>query len=345
MRNFRILLVSNCNSSFVRNDLKILSQRYQVEIVDSQIITRNPITGLRTILNLMQGVCRSDLVLAWFGNLHALVAVILTRLFRKKSVIVIGGFEVAAIEEIGYGACFNPVTKAIIASIFRLCDRIAVVDESLKTEAMNIFDIDGEKIAIIPTGHDGGFYTQLGEKERCVITVGYLSGSNYRRKGLDLFARTAGLVDDAEFVLIGANEDADTELLRRLAKGNLVILPPVSQEELRTYYRKAKVYCQFSMHEGLPSSLCEAMLCECVPVGTKVNGIITAIGDTGFLLTSAEAEIAAEAVKSALNSDSGCRARSRIVCLFPLARRELQLSFLISELLGTTEENPRTLES
>jgi len=36
-------------------------------------------------------------------------------------------------------------------------------------------------------------------------------------------------------------------------------------------------------YERLPNALhCEAMLCECVPVGTRYCGIPTAIGDTGL---------------------------------------------------------------
>jgi len=57
----------------------------------------------------------------------------------------------------------------------------------------------------------------------------------------------------------------------------------VPDEELIKYYQKAKVY-QLSEYEGLPNALCEAMLCECVPAGTRYCGIPTAIGDTGMCL-------------------------------------------------------------
>ena len=96
----------------------------------------------------------------------------------------------------------------------------------------------------------------------------------------------------------------------------------------------AKVYCQLSRYEGLPTALCEAMLCGCVPVGTSYCGIPTAIGDAGFYIPYGDVEATVEATRKALNCDKAKEARRRIKDMFPLERREKELVAEISELLG-----------
>ena len=67
-------------------------------------------------------------------------------------------------------------------------------------------------------------------------------------------------------------------------------------DELLNYFQRAKVFCQFSFSEGLPNTLCEAMLCECIPVGSNVNGIPKAIGDYGYILQLKDVNKAKELV-------------------------------------------------
>ena len=52
---------------------------------------------------------------------------------------------------------------------------------------------------------------------------------------------------------------------------------------LRKYFSTSQFYIQASRLEGLPNALCEAMLCECIPIGNSVFGIPSAIGNTGML--------------------------------------------------------------
>jgi len=83
----------------------------------------------------------------------------------------------------------------------------------------------------------------------------------------------------------------------------------------------------------LPNALCEAMLCECVPVGTTVPGIVAAIGDTGFLVPPNDPQAAADAIRKALSSDKGPAARARIVSEFSAAKRERELVEIIEGLI------------
>jgi glycosyltransferase involved in cell wall biosynthesis len=109
----------------------------------------------------------------------------------------------------------------------------------------------------------------------------------------------------------------------------------LSQDKLISYYQKAKVYCQLSMREGLPNTVCEAMLCECVPVGTNVEGIHTAIGNTGFYVDHGDVEGTVQAIKKALSSADGFgrKAREHIQKNFSFEKRKHILKNLFNELL------------
>ena len=140
----------------------------------------------------------------------------------------------------------------------------------------------------------------------------------------------ARLLTETEFVIIGILH----RLLQRasqLAPPNVEIVPFAEQRELLFQYQKAKVYCQPSVTEGLPNSLCEAMLCECVPVGTAVGGIPTAIDETGFLVPYGDAVRLANAITAALAAPAaaGKPCRERIATMFPLRRREEELVHIV----------------
>ena len=117
-----------------------------------------------------------------------------------------------------------------------------------------------------------------------------------------------------------------------IASPNVKFTGFVPDEELIRYYQRAKVYCQLSRYEGLPNALCEAMCCECVPVGTNYCGIPTAIEDTGFYVPYKDPKATAKAIKEALKSDKGKDARGRIKKIFSVERREKELIQIIEEM-------------
>jgi glycosyltransferase involved in cell wall biosynthesis len=80
------------------------------------------------------------------------------------------------------------------------------------------------------------------------------------------------------------------------------------------------------------------MLCECVPVGTNVGGIPTAISDIGFLVPYGDADALADALQKALRSESnvGKEARTYIAERFTLEKREQSILRVIHELNSTT---------
>ena len=87
---------------------------------------------------------------------------------------------------------------------------------------------------------------------------------------------------DFNFTVIGVSESA--RQLFQPIPDNLLLLPPISYHEITRHYLDASFYAQFSRTEGLPNALCEGMLYGCIPLGTEVGGIPTAIEDYGMVI-------------------------------------------------------------
>jgi len=324
----KILFVCPSFSSFIQNDLDILRRHFDVRVVRYHGKKR----VLKFLIETLKGVLWADLTFSWFADVHAFVAVLLSKIFIRKSIVVVGGYEVAKVQEINYGAMLKKWKTIVVKFVLKHADNVLTVDDSLKKDAIKNAKVGGENIKTVPTRYDARKFKMNGEKENLVITVSYITNNIIKRKGLDTFVRAAKYLPDIEFILIGKYADNSIEYLKSLASPNVKFTGFIPDEELIKYYQRAKVYCQLSRYEGLPNALCEAMLCKCVPIGTNYCGIPTAIGDTGFYVPYGKPKTTAEAIKEALKSDKGKAARERIKMMFPMVRREKELIRIIEKI-------------
>jgi glycosyltransferase involved in cell wall biosynthesis len=138
-------------------------------------------------------------------------------------------------------------------------------------------------------------------------------------------------MNTVRFIVIGVAPDAispdDTP------PDNVDLRGFMEQADLLQYYQRAKVYCQPSYIEGLPNSVCEAMLCGCVPVGTDVGGIPNAIGGFGFLVAYGDPDLLKGAIEQALAAPAamGERARAHVAMNFAIHSREEGLLRVLEE--------------
>jgi glycosyltransferase involved in cell wall biosynthesis len=320
-----ILFVSSIDNPFVRDDLACLERHFTVRERIGH--------GILGALKVASGTVGSDVVFCWFASVYAFVAVAVGRLFGVRSVIVVGGVDVACEREIGYGIWLSPWRAPLVRYALRRADRVLVVDPGLKEDAMRLAEYDGLNISYLPTGFDGLFWRAVGEKEPFILTVAkVMDRRRMKVKGLDLLLEAARLCPEQKFVLIGVAPAVSSRLD---VPPNMTVHPPEPRETILGRYRAAKVYCQPSRREGLPGALCEAMLCECIPVATSAGGCPTAVGDAGFLVPPGDARALAEGIRNALGTPAGCgaKARARIVALFPRERRENELVRMIRGLV------------
>ncbi|MDD1761186.1 MAG: glycosyltransferase family 4 protein [Methanothrix sp.] len=286
---------------------------------------------LADILKILASVWKCDYSFSWFASGHSAAAVLFSKLLGKKSIVIAGGYDVACVPEINYGQFTRTWDKRLMTLFsLRFADLVLSVSESTNREALRW--AQPKKITVIYNGVDIDSFSPGGKKEDLVITVGGVSHSNLQRKGLETFVKSARLVPEARFVVIGKEQDDSINILRSIASPNVRFAGFVSDQELLQWYQRAKVYVQASAHEGFGISLAEAMLCQCVPVVTNRGALPEVVGDTGFYVPFGDEEATAQGIKTALQSDKGTLARKRIEDNFGLTKRETALLKMVDSL-------------
>jgi glycosyltransferase involved in cell wall biosynthesis len=326
-----VLFVRTHKSTFIQKDIELLKRNFNVGVLDFK--NDNGINLVYSLLKLVSLIPFYDVTFSWFGDVHAFWAIKLSKKFKKKSIVVIGGYELADMPSINYGLLSEKKSAKKVEYILTSADLVLTVEEGLRMEAINRFEIDESRIKTIHTGYDFNLLKADAEKFDLVVTVALCH--EYNRailKGLPTFVRSAKYLSDVHFVLIGVQGGALSEL-QKISPSNVEFIGPLEQEGVLKFYEKAKCYCQLSLREGLPNSLCEAMLYKCVPVGTRVQGITTAIGDTGYYVPCCDPIATADGIKMAMNSQNGNRARNRIMKMFPIEKRERELNDNISKII------------
>ncbi|MEI6677854.1 MAG: glycosyltransferase [Mariniphaga sp.] len=285
MKKQSILFVYVNYSSFVKADYEILSSfadvtKYQFK--PSKGIIRTGIELLKELIFLLFKAKKFDSVFIWFGDYHSLLPVLFSNLYRRKSFVVIGGYDVSTLQEYGYGSFSHPIRAFFTRNTFKKVDGCFPVAEALKKKLLLIHPAAIAETIATSTDSERFSFLEY-ERPKRIITV---SGTeNYQRlmvKGLDRFRELAACLPEYEFLIIGAAETVKSFFEPR--PGNLVLLPLQQFGQLTQHYQSASYYAQLSRSEGLPNALCEAMLCGCIPIGTNVGDIQITIGNTGLTI-------------------------------------------------------------
>lgn len=278
-----------------------------------------------------------------FGGFHSFLPSLLGRLIRVPSVIVLGGFDCASFPSFGYGAQHRFPMGWMTRISLRIAGHLVPCSENLVLseqrysnslgdpvlQGYKAFD-PGNKVpyTIIAYGYDPNrFKPMAGSDGISFITVAQMNPPNFLRKGVDLMFLLAERYPQYRFTLVG-----NTPAMRyERVPPNLKLMDFVAYENLPQLYAAHTFYLQLSMWEGFPSAPCEAMLCGCVPIVSRVAAMPEIVGDAGFILDRKEPQALFDLVEKALASDLkalSIRARQRIMERYPPAEREKLLELI-----------------
>lgn len=335
----KLLFIYKTPSSFVLKDRELLARNFEVRSFSfnpaSKFLT--PVELLKELIFLLVHIWNSKAIVCEFADYHTVLPTLFGKLLGKPCHLILCGTECYSFPSINYGnhhkklmslaTCFSiknsthlmPVHKSMVLSDYTFSD------SDYPQQGYKAFCKKAETpFTEINYGYNSAVFikNQQSTINNSFLTVAVnAKGSTFYRKGIDLIIELAKQCPDYNFTLLGVKDELNHLQLSK----NITLLPPVAHTELVNYYSQHEFYFQLSIAEGFPNALCEAMLCECIPIGSDVFGIPDIIGDTGFILKKKDVALLKNLVDEAVQSDKATlakKARQRIIENFPEEKRE-----------------------
>lgn len=298
----RILFVyDRVLSTFMARDWKILSDAWPQSV---QFRWR----GWRDVFRLAHEAARAQLVFCWFGAAHALASVLVTA-GRTPVVVVAGGWDVARLPDIDYGAHTSWWRHQLSRFLFAQAKQVLAVSEFTRHEAMQNAEVPAAKLTTVYHGFDPAAWPQ-GAAPRTVDVV-TVSGTHAAVKGIDLVIDTAQRMSDVRFEVVGPTPGAEMKAHMANLPSNLSFVGRLSGDAYLAKLQSAKVCFQPSRQESFGCALAEAMLCGCVPVVSHRGALPEVLGDTGVLVDRMLPQEFERGLRNALSASDHERHRVR----------------------------------
>ncbi len=227
---------------------------------------------------------------------------------------VITFYDLAAFQ---YPELYDPAElryyENLIPSAARCSAAVLAISESTKSDVVEHFGIQPEKVFVTPLGTDGKFRPvpdaartveqRFGLRQPYVLTC---VGSGHPRKNLtgtiDAFSRLSR--PDLTLAIVGA-ADRDEQALgaaeRSPARERIAQLGHVPEEDLPSIYTAAAVFCFPSFYEGFGLPVLEAMACGTPVVCSNTSSLPEVAGDAALSVDPTAPDELVEALRSLLD--------------------------------------------
>lgn len=342
-----IIYVAPKISTFVKNDIRLLSTKYNVNknIYNWHSKIHTPYNLLKQFAYILSNIYKTNAIIVSFGGYWSLLPSLLGKIFSTPVFIILNGTDSASIPSINYGSLRKPLVKMACKYSYKFATKLLPVSPSLikcNNEYLelgkenfqgvsNIFKHSIFKHEVVYNGLDLKFWKKpenIIKNEKQFIAV--FNTSQFYLKGGDLIIKLANKFSDCIFLIAGISEIANIEL-----PSNVKLLGILSSEELRIKYSESQYHFQLSIFEGFGISLCEAMLCECIPIVSDVNHLANIIEDSGFILKKHDLKMLISLVEKALNTEDklvlGLKAKNGIINNYSNENRLKKLITLIEQ--------------
>lgn len=301
-----ILYISPSNSSFVKKDVEFLREKYNVNLSVQNWSNKYKILSaiLSQFYFLVSNRSKIDVILVMFAGHWSLIPSLFGKTFNIPVFIILGGTDCVSFPHIDYGSLRKKGLKWSIRKSLKRASTLLPVDESLikcdyiydresvyKSQGYQFFFPEIKTPSkVIYNGFDSTVFSpglSIKRDNTFISVAGVHNNKRFRLKGFDLIFAVAKKMPEISVHLVGIDEAFAKSLS---VPKNVTIHPFLSSDQFKGLLMESRFYLQLSISEGFPNSLCEGMLCECVPIGSSVGAIPNIIANTGFICRDKDSE-------------------------------------------------------
>lgn len=346
------------DSSFIKKDREIITKRTKVIdfVFSPKSKVQTPFLFLYQLFFLLNNWNKYQVILSHIAGYHTFIPSILSWLRLKTHIIVLHGTDCNIIPEINYGNLQRPVLKWFTKQSILKASLLLPVSHSLVNNTSEYYLQNNIKLGL--TKNIKGFNSPykvihnavdstkfwIKNTDRAPLTFmtvafGLEDEKNVKLKGIDLILSFARKNPNYKITILGSSTIFSYE--NNLE--NVTINPKVNHEEIIDYYNKNKYYIQLSISESFGLSLCEAMLCGCIPIVSRAGMMAEIIEDKGFILERRDEYLFNELVKNIVNTKTAfdiIEIRNLIVSKYSLNKRSEELMKIMNHYLAT-DKTPR----
>lgn len=330
-------------TTFVRSDYALLKKEYRVRkfFFNSKRKALTPFYFLLQFLFLIYYSFSCKKIVSHFSGYHTFLPAVFSRLFSLPHYIILNGTECNNFPEYDYGYLQRPLLFWFSWKSLKWSSKLLPVSPALvhttytyketkyKQQGYQAFYRGvSTPYEIIHNGVSHDQFTILNDQPRdpkTFITVATGLSSDNRRgiKGLDLILLLAQLTPENTYTFIGAEKPVSETFPENVKVLNFV--PPSALGKL---YNTHAFYLQLSVSEGFGISVCEAMLCGCLPIVSNVGMLPEIAGDNGFVLQFKDVDLLKNLVEKAVNDYDAIKiqkCREHIIQHYALTKRKSHL--------------------
>jgi glycosyltransferase involved in cell wall biosynthesis len=345
----RVIYIAPWQTSFVLKDLQFLRNHFEILCPDHnwKSVLAIPFSFLLQLLYLLKHIRKTHAVVVMFGGYWSFLPSLVAKLFGRRCFILLGGMDCVSFPSLNYGSLRKPVQRWFIKHSYKWTTHLLPVDETL-AKSSNSFAISGKSVlqgfrnhfptiktpyTVIPNGFET---IELAEKTRIpnsFVTISTVDNAmRYQLKGLDMVVELAEKLPTCQFTVIGCQHS----LVPNSLPENIRFFGYLPSEQFQQYLFESEFYIQFSLSEGFPNAVGEAMMHGCIPLVSNVGAMPTMIGDSGFVFNSKDVNDISQKIQEkiiALSADEKKQlsnmAISKVKNEFPIERRERELLAMI----------------
>jgi glycosyltransferase involved in cell wall biosynthesis len=335
----------------VFKDIALLSEKYEVLSITDEWNGDLSIfySALKQLIFLLRYGRSASGIFVMFAGYWSFLPGLIGRIFKTPVYVILGGTDAVSFPFLDYGSLRKPLLSRFIKWSCQLATTLLPVHESLIEYTYTYhsgadYPRQGIK-AFYPSittpyqpiynGFDPDFFApKLNQKTpNTFVTVAIIDSlKRFKLKGIDLVFLIAEQLPSCQFTIIGISPKMQQSIK---APVNVRLYPFLDQTAFISTLSQSQFFIQPSISEGFPNSFCEAMLCNCIPIGSSVGAIPLIIGDTGIIFPTNSTIESLRQVRellaySPLKKQALARAaRQRVIDNFHIDRRKEALFKII----------------